>query len=70
MSLEYIRMYYGVQAKRGDRVEYTGDGTPKLGTISGARGAHLRIRLDGERRTGLYHPTWEIRYLPAEHGGE
>jgi len=65
MSLEYIRKAYNVPAKRGGRVEYTGDGSPKLGTISGARGAHVRIRLDGEKRLGLYHPTWGLRYLDS-----
>jgi hypothetical protein len=63
MSLEYIRKTYAVPAKRGGRVEYTGDGHPKQGTISGARGSHICIRLDGSPRTGLYHPTWELRYL-------
>lgn len=65
MSLEYIRKSYGVPAWRGGRVEYTGDGAPKFGTISGARGSYLRISFDSGKRLGLYHPTWEIRYLDA-----
>ena len=61
--MDYIRRYYGVPAKRGGRVRYTGDGTPKLGTITGTQGPHLVIRLDGERRTYGYHPMWRLEYL-------
>lgn len=64
MSFEYIRKNYGVPAKRGGRIEYTGDNKSKLGTITAAKGAHLLIRIDGERRSGRYHPTWKLRYLP------
>ena len=64
MSLEYIRTYYGVPAKRLSRVEYTGDkDNPRRGTITGARGARLLIRFDDDKRTYVFHPTWEIRYL-------
>ena len=81
MSMEYIRKTYGVQAKRGGRVRYTprknsGDYAstmieakpPRLGTITGADGARLRIRLDGDKRAMPYHPTWGIEYLD-EAGG-
>lgn len=68
MSLDYIRDTYSVPAKRGKRVRYTGDctkrGDPKLGTITGAHGAYLRIRMDGEGFANNYHPTWELEYLP------
>lgn len=63
MSLDYIRRMYGVSAKRGGRVEYTGEGRPELGTICGARGVHLSIRLDGVKHTMPFHPTWKLRYL-------
>jgi hypothetical protein len=63
MTLAWIRKYYGVPAKRGGRVEYTGEGYPELGTIFGASGAHLRVRLDGANRTTPFHPTWKLRYL-------
>ena len=63
MSIDWIRNSYSVPAKVGGRVEYTGGVTPCLGTITGARGGHLRIRLDGERKARPYHPTWELRYL-------
>ncbi|KHJ56266.1 hypothetical protein LA66_06750 [Aureimonas altamirensis] len=67
MSISYIREYYGVPAKRGGRIEYTGGKSPELGTIVGARGAHLRIRLDGMAYTHplSFHPTYCIRYLDA-----
>jgi hypothetical protein len=58
MSLRYIREQYGVPAKRGGRVKFKG----KPGTITGFHNAYLRIRLDGERVSGVYHPTWEIEY--------
>ena len=66
MSLDYIRRAYKVPAKRGGRVEYTGEpGKTYLGTICSARGSHLRIKLDGIKHSMPFHPTWELRYLPA-----
>ncbi len=65
MSLAYIRDTYKVPAKRGARVEYTWPKPARMGTIISGRGAKLRIRLDGDSHTGLYHPTWELRYLAA-----
>lgn len=66
MSMEWVRRNYGVPAKKGGRVEYTGGGGSKLGTICGASGGHIRIRLDGQAFSMPYHPTWKIRYLPGE----
>jgi hypothetical protein len=67
MSLDYIRTAYAVPAKKGQRVRYTGDKGPKSsareGVITGAEGAHLRIRLDGDSFSNIYHPTWELEYL-------
>jgi hypothetical protein len=63
MSLAYVRKAYGVPAKRGGRISYTGDGRSELGTITGARGGHLRVRLDGIKHTMPFHPTWKIEYL-------
>ncbi len=57
--MDYIRRFYGVPAKQGGRIKYKG----KLGTILGSRNAHLRIRLDGEKRVANYHPEYEIEYL-------
>lgn len=68
MSIAWIRKTYGVPAKRGTRVRYTGDctarGEPRLGTIGGAAGQYLRIRMDGDSFSGRYHPTYALEYLP------
>lgn len=64
MSIEYIRKTYGVPAKRGGRVRYTGAKEPQLGTIVATDGAYLKIRLDGKKHALPYHPTWELEYLP------
>jgi len=66
MSMEWIRKNYGVKAKRGGRVEYTGCGKPELGTIRSASGSQLMIQLDGVKHSVPFHPTWELRYLPAQ----
>lgn len=58
MSAAYVRDTYKVPAKRGMRV--VADGKP--GVIAGFAGAYLRIRIGGEKRTGLWHPTWRIEY--------
>ena len=67
MTMEYIRQMYQVPAKRGRIVEYTGgDNVRRRGYIVGSAGAHLRIRLDGEKLTRLYHPTDDyLVYLPG-----
>ena len=62
MSMEYIRRAYGVRVKRGDRVTYTGCGETEHGTVTGADGHYLRIRLDGHKRSGNFHPTWKLTY--------
>jgi hypothetical protein len=59
LELEHIRTTYGVPAKLGGKIEYRW----RPGAIVGAKGAHLRIRLDGESEIKLYHPTWKIKYL-------
>lgn len=66
MSMDYIRGYYKVPAKRGGRVEYFGGNALKRGTITGARGHRILIRLDGDDFPTVFHPTWKIRYLSAE----
>lgn len=64
MTLDYIRQSYGVPAMKGGRVRYTGDRNgPRLGTITGASGAHVTIRLDGDKHANPFHPTWELEYL-------
>lgn len=66
MSMAYIRKWYGVPAKRGMRVRYNGEGKLKaeLGTITSACNLRLRIRLDGHKRSYIFHPTYGLEYLP------
>jgi hypothetical protein len=59
MSMQNIRDCYGVPAKRGAPV-MTEAGA---GVITGSRGQYLRIRLYGDRRSKIYHPTWRIEYV-------
>jgi len=67
MSMREIRKTYGVPAKRGGRIEFSSvsDRFLRRGTITSARGAHLRVRWDGDKRTwpAPLHPTWRVRYL-------
>ena len=50
-SIEYIRKYYNVPAKLNGRVRYKG----KEGRITGATGAYLKIKLDGEKISYCHH---------------
>jgi hypothetical protein len=52
-SLNYIREKYGVPAKRGTRVTTE---TGKTGVVTSGDGAHVRVRLDGEKHSGSWHP--------------
>jgi hypothetical protein len=52
MSLEYIRNYYGVPAKKGKIVKYK----ERFGIITGHSGPHVKVRLDGEKNALPYHP--------------
>lgn len=63
--MAWVRQYYGVPAKRGGKVLF--EGRPAV--ITSTRGPHLRIRLDGERRSIPIHPTWEVVYLPDTKDG-
>jgi len=64
MSMEYVRNYYGVPAKRGGRIKYTPDiGNPVYATILSAT-HYLFVRFDNTNtRSGPLHPTWQIEYL-------
>lgn len=59
-SLEWVKKYYGLNfIKRGMRVRvYSG----KFGIITSSYKSNLRIKLDGEKHPGIYHPTWDIVY--------
>lgn len=69
----YINRTYGLSVKRGTRVRFTGrrDSKPRTGRVVGTDGALLRIRLDGDNRSDIYHPTWKLEILTGdEKGGE
>ena len=75
MSMDYIRRTYGVPARRGSRVLYTGGGIDEYGTIISSKGGRLRVRLDlpslrGKKITYTLHPTWRIEYLTPFCGDE
>lgn len=61
MSLELIRARYKVPAKRGVEIEYNG----RKGLITGAKDAYLRIRLDGDANSKIFHPT-DVKYITKE----
>lgn len=56
MSAEYVRRYYRVEFKRGDRVVV--DGRP--GVVVSFPAQYLGVRFDGETRTSRCHPTWRV----------
>lgn len=62
-ELEMIRKTRGVNCRRLGRVKYTGGVEPAYGTITGAEGGYVMIRMDGERNSHPHHPTWELEYL-------
>lgn len=57
--MDYIRLRYGVPAKRGGRIRYA----KEEGTITGSDGGYLLVKIDGEKRSKRFHPTWNIEYL-------
>lgn len=58
-SLQYVRDYYNVPAYKGVRVNVYG----KSGVITGGDGSYVKIRLDGAKHAGNYHPTDGVTYL-------
>ena len=64
MSAEYVRRFYRVDYKVGDRV--TVEGRP--GVIVSFPGQYLGVRFDGERITSRAHPTWQVERI-TEPGG-
>jgi hypothetical protein len=60
--LKRIRANYNVPAYYGVTV-IVFDG--QVGTIVGATPSeHLKIEIAGHKKPGLFHPTWEIIYVP------
>ncbi len=63
MSADYVRTFYGVPAKRGQRVIFNG----KPGRIVSFPGARIGVRFDDQPKYTLpCHPTWEIVYLDRD----
>lgn len=60
MSAAYVRRYYGLTCKRGQRVTVNG----RAGVIASFPEQYLGVRFDGEKRTRRCHPTWEVDYTP------
>ena len=60
MGAEYVRRYYGVTYKRGDRVTVDG----RAGTIVSFPGQYLGVRFDGERHTERGYPKWRVEPFP------
>ena len=65
MSMDYIRRTYGVPAKRGARVRFSGAPKSMDGSIVGSRGQYLRIRWHGDGQVHTHHPTWMLEYLDS-----
>lgn len=62
MSMEYIRKFYDVPAKRGMAVRFMGNRT---GKIVWSDGAYLRIKFSGCKIAKNYHPTYTLEYLDS-----
>jgi len=62
-ALGFVRDQYGVPAEKGRRVAFTFKGR-HMGTIIGGLAGKIRVKIDGKAHAELYHPTWEIEYLP------
>lgn len=56
MSAGYVRRYYGLSYRVGDRLTVDG----RLGTLVSFPGQYLGIRFDGDRHTSRCHPTWRV----------
>jgi hypothetical protein len=71
-ELDQMNKTYGLSAKVGGRIEYTGGrlqkggGLPVKGTIKGYNMCSLIVRLDDEDFDKYFHPTWMVEYLPEE----
>ena len=57
-----VRRMYGVPARRGAEIVYSGYGFPIAGRIISCDGSHLYMRANDGRRVGPLHPTWAIDY--------
>lgn len=65
MSIEYIRNYYGIEVKRGCCCWVSVDGKTLKGHVTVSKGARLRVRLQGERKSRIFHPL-DVNPLASE----
>lgn len=56
MSAEYVRAYYQVDYKVGDRLVVDG----RHGLLVSFPGQYLGVRFDGDSHTSRCHPTWRV----------
>lgn len=61
MSIEEIRKHRGIPAKRGMKV--FSRHSKRFGVITGTSGGCLKIRLDGDKHSRCFHPTWELEFI-------
>jgi len=55
---EYINKYYGLSLKRGMSCNYMN----RCGKVTGVRGCYVLIKLNGDKKSKAYHPTWMLEY--------
>lgn len=66
-SFEWVNQNYGLSVRHGQRVKYTGrPGVELFGKVTGVEGGYVMIKLDGQRHSFHYHPTWELSYLDEQ----
>ena len=68
MSAEYVRGYYGVDFKVGERMRFDYDS--RVGTLVSFPNQYLGIRFDGESRTSRVHPLEARRLSDGTTGRE
>jgi hypothetical protein len=61
-QMESVRRFYGVPAKRGATVIFSGMKHPVECRIISSTGSHLYLRDANGRRIGPCHPTWKMDY--------
>ena len=67
VSMQYVRDFYGVPAKRGGKVLVPFKGQPAVpGVIVAARNGRIKVKVEG--RVYPYHPTWCVKYLDSQGG--
>lgn len=64
MSMQRIRSYYSIPAKRGMRILFKGAPYIITGTTRGPM--YIRVRPADGGRTFALHPTWEVEYPEAK----